>query len=112
METLGVDDKLVFLVSSPQEATTLEEALSSVVMVSKGYVEDARNTDNAWLERMSLNLHASMDVFAVSHHLQGAQWRELNNELQVSTAEQDLLQKVANMRKAYYADQVREGWWA
>lgn len=109
LKALAIDDRQVFLVSEPEEATTLEDALSTVVMVSKGYVEDPRNTDNAWVERMSLNLHGAHDVFHLQQDVQGGvKWVELSNNLAVPASQQTLLQKVAAMRRAYFADQVAE----
>ena len=49
--------------SEPTAANTLAEAFRNVVVMSKKCVDDERNTDNAWVEVTSLNLHCDEDEF-------------------------------------------------
>ena len=96
----------VMFVSRPSTNTTLAEALQHVVLMSKGIVEDPRDTDNAWVERMSLSMHADGDVFPALPANAELRWVQVSRELALPTAEVELLQEVAAAYGAYFADQI------
>lgn len=94
-------------VSRPSKNTTLAEVQQHVVLMSKGIVEDPRDTDNSWVERMSLCMHADEDVFPTLPADAQLCWVQVSRELDLPSSEVELLQEVAVAYGAYYADQVR-----
>jgi hypothetical protein len=97
----------VMFVSRPSKNTTLAEVQQHVVLMSKGIVEDPRDTDNAWVERMSLCMHADEDVFPTLPADAQLCWVQVSRELDLPSTEVELLQEVAVAYGAYFADQVR-----
>jgi len=55
---------------------------SHAVLVYKGYVDDARNTDNSWTELVGLHLHGNFDFEPKGgDDADEAYWTEVNKEL-------------------------------
>ncbi|XP_023136566.3 transient receptor potential cation channel subfamily M member 2 isoform X1 [Amphiprion ocellaris] len=76
--------------------------VSEGTKVFEGYVDDCRNTDNAWVETTVLNVHLDrtsqmmMDInnMVVSSH--GAlQWQEVSGKTRLSSNQRDSLRQVA-----------------
>ncbi|CAN9497842.1 unnamed protein product [Ophioblennius macclurei] len=70
--------------------------------VFEGYVDDQRNTDNAWVETRVLNIHVPrtsqlmMDINNMVMSSHGAlQWKEMSGKARLSSKQRDSLQKVA-----------------
>ncbi|XP_028446835.1 transient receptor potential cation channel subfamily M member 2 isoform X4 [Perca flavescens] len=78
--------------------------VSEGTKVFEGYVDDCRNTDNAWVETTVLNIHLDrtsqvmkdIDSMVASSH--GAlQWREVSGKTRLSSNQRDSLRKVAEL---------------
>ncbi|KAF3843040.1 hypothetical protein F7725_001889 [Dissostichus mawsoni] len=78
--------------------------LSEGTKVFEGYVDDCRNTDNAWVEITVLNIHLDrasqttddINSMVVSSH--GAlQWREVSGKTRLSSNQRDSLRLVAEL---------------
>ncbi|XP_037644765.1 transient receptor potential cation channel subfamily M member 2 [Sebastes umbrosus] len=82
----------------------INEIVSEGTKVFEGYVDDCRNTDNAWVETTVLNIHLDrtsqvmVDVnsmVAISHG--GLQWREVSGKTRLSSNQRDSLRQVAEL---------------
>lgn len=97
---------------SPEDREKTEKQLHELfahgVEVYKGYVDDPRNTDNAWMETVAVNfhdedgnvfskfkLHAGDDAGAV-------QWLELAGSLDLYASHIQFLKKAADMHGAHF----------
>ena len=52
--------------------TMIKEHLALGIAVYKGYVDDPRNTDNAWVESHSINYHDSLGTSFANFPLRGS----------------------------------------
>ncbi|XP_041858356.1 transient receptor potential cation channel subfamily M member 2 isoform X1 [Melanotaenia boesemani] len=83
---------------------TIEAKLSEGTKVLEGYVDDCRNTDNAWIQTTVLNIHldrtsqvvVDIDNMVVSSH-HGLQWQEVSSKARLSSDQRDFLRKVAEL---------------
>ncbi|XP_047456105.1 transient receptor potential cation channel subfamily M member 2 [Mugil cephalus] len=81
---------------------TLNEKVSEGTKVSEGYVDDCRNTDNAWVEATVRNIHldrtsqvmVDINNMVVSSHGY-LQWREVSGKARLSSNQRDSLRQVA-----------------
>jgi ADP-ribose pyrophosphatase len=74
---------------TPERAAQLETLFAEKFekegrLVYEGYVDDPRNTDNAWMETRAVHLHLTGDDARIDLHAgddaDGAQWMEINQE--------------------------------
>ncbi|XP_067459474.1 transient receptor potential cation channel subfamily M member 2-like isoform X1 [Thunnus thynnus] len=82
----------------------LNEKVSEGTKVFEGYVDDSRNTDNAWVETTVLNLHLdrTSEVMAeinnVVVHSHGClKWQEVSRKTRLSSNQRDSLRQVAEL---------------
>ena len=87
----------------------LQDLFIKGVDVYRGYVDDPRNTDNAWMETVAQNfhqdepggvldqlqLHAGDDATAV-------RWQDVSAELQLYASHTDILRSTAELRDAFW----------
>ncbi|XP_068559379.1 transient receptor potential cation channel subfamily M member 2 [Cebidichthys violaceus] len=87
---------------------TLYEKINAIVSegtkVFEGYVDDCRNTDNAWVEITVLNIHLDrtsqlmVDINSAVASSRGAlQWREVSGKTRLSSNQRDSLRQVAEL---------------
>ncbi|XP_032248461.1 transient receptor potential cation channel subfamily M member 2 isoform X2 [Phoca vitulina] len=80
--------------------------------VYKGYVDDPRNTDNAWIETVAISIHfpdqSDMDLKRLNSHLHScdpgmsAQWQVVDKRIPLYAHHKTILQKVATLFEAFY----------
>jgi 8-oxo-dGTP pyrophosphatase MutT (NUDIX family) len=76
--------------------------------VYKGYVDDPRNTDNAWMETVALNFHDEKgDVFSkfklhAGDDAGAVRWMTVDGKAQLYASHIDFLRAVATKRNAYF----------
>ncbi|XP_032721096.1 transient receptor potential cation channel subfamily M member 2 isoform X1 [Lontra canadensis] len=80
--------------------------------VYKGYVDDPRNTDNAWIETVALSIHfpdqSDMDLKRLNSHLHtcdpgmSVQWQVVDKRIPLYANHKTILQKVAALFGAFY----------
>uniref|UniRef100_A0A672HNE4 Transient receptor potential cation channel, subfamily M, member 2 n=1 Tax=Salarias fasciatus TaxID=181472 RepID=A0A672HNE4_SALFA len=77
--------------------------------VFEGYVDDCRNTDNAWVEALVLNIHLSrtsellMDINNMVLSSHGAlQWQEVSGKARLSSNQRESLRKVAALHNSKF----------
>ncbi|KAF4521174.1 hypothetical protein B566_EDAN010636 [Ephemera danica] len=112
------------MVSKTLQREFLEEALDSVesaqaervkqffsaggAEVYRGYVDDPRNTDNAWMETVAVSFHDSsgehLDKIALKagDDAVGVTWRDLSSNLSLYASHVNFLEKVASLLKAHW----------
>ncbi|XP_077473871.1 transient receptor potential cation channel subfamily M member 2 [Stigmatopora argus] len=121
LEFLAVEDKqqeLLVLPGGPVESSEclpsclmttlgkslferLHEKMTEAILVFEGYVDDPRNTDNAWVESTVLNLHLdssedSQDIInMVTCSRDSLQWQEVSSKNGLCSDQSDSLRRVA-----------------
>uniref|UniRef100_A0A1A8QB26 Transient receptor potential cation channel, subfamily M, member 2 n=1 Tax=Nothobranchius rachovii TaxID=451742 RepID=A0A1A8QB26_9TELE len=81
---------------------TLNAKFSEGIKVFEGYVDDCRNTDNAWVETTVLNIYlpqtsevmVDIENMSVSSH-GSLQWQEVSSRTRLDSNQNDSLKKVA-----------------
>ena len=81
------------------------------ITVYKGYVDDPRNTDNAWIETIAVNYHDStgnsfshfplQSVVGGSSGSAGVQWISIDHNLDLYASHEWIIEKVCYHRDAY-----------
>ncbi|XP_046507714.1 transient receptor potential cation channel subfamily M member 2-like [Equus quagga] len=91
---------------------SFESLLTQGVEVYKGYVDDPRNTDNAWIETVAVSIHFSdqsdVELKRLNSHLQpcdpgmSVRWQVVDKCIPLYANHKTILQKVATLFGAYY----------
>ncbi|XP_059176213.1 ADP-ribose pyrophosphatase, mitochondrial-like [Physella acuta] len=97
---------------SPKEKDRMLKAIDTVfnngTLIYKGYVDDPRNTDNAWMETVAMNFHdddgssVGMLKLHAGSDAAGVKWMELNHELQLYASHVHFLEETAKKLNAYW----------
>ncbi len=98
------EEALNSLEASPEDRTKLEEMLSKLFAngetVYRGYVDDPRNTDNAWMETVCVNFHDEdgtiFDQFKLhaGDDAVGVKWVDITPDIQLYASHADFVHKV------------------
>lgn len=86
----------------------LDSFFKNGTLVYKGYVDDPRNTDNAWMETIACNFHDETGDLIGNLCLKGgddatsATWIELNKSLKLFASHYDFVEHVATMHGAHW----------
>ncbi|XP_007577647.1 transient receptor potential cation channel subfamily M member 2 [Poecilia formosa] len=87
----------------------LDAKVSEGVKVSEGYVDDCRNTDNAWVETTVLNIHldiASQVMVDINNMVISGdsclQWQEVSSRIRLSPNQRRSLQQVAELHNTKF----------
>lgn len=73
-----------------------------------GYVDDPRNTDNAWMETTVYNFHDEHDENLAFLRIRGgddatyASWHDVDSEMPLYASHSNFLEKVARLRNAHW----------
>lgn len=76
--------------------------------VFKGYVDDPRNTDNAWMETVAYNFHDDTGEIVGNINLEAGddaknvQWTDMSNDLVLYASHKDFLKKVAEKHSCHW----------
>ncbi|XP_075538208.1 ADP-ribose pyrophosphatase, mitochondrial isoform X2 [Dermacentor variabilis] len=87
---------------------SLESFFSKGVEVYKGYVDDPRNTDNAWMETVAYNFHDESGDVTGKFSLEAGddaakvKWTDINKELCLYASHSDFVHKVVQRLKAHW----------
>ncbi|XP_053896501.1 transient receptor potential cation channel subfamily M member 2 isoform X3 [Malaclemys terrapin pileata] len=89
-----------------------QNLLNQGAEVYKGYVDDPRNTDNAWIETVAINMHfedqSDVQMKRLNSFLQGSDpepcvwWQLVDKRIPLYANHRELLQKVTALLGAYY----------
>ncbi|KAK7485432.1 hypothetical protein BaRGS_00023380 [Batillaria attramentaria] len=98
------------LAASPAEKKQIEEQINTLFSrgaeIYRGYVDDPRNTDNAWMETIAINFHDetgdSVGRFKLNagDDAVGVQWMDLGRELQLYASHVDFMRETAKRLSA------------
>ncbi|XP_056649791.1 ADP-ribose pyrophosphatase, mitochondrial-like [Monodelphis domestica] len=103
------------LVKSKAKKKELEEQLNKLfsqehLMVYKGYVDDPRNTDNAWMETEAVNYHdetgETMDnlTLEAGDDAGKVKWVEISDKLKLYASHSQFIEIVAKNRGAHWSE--------
>nr|DBA20103.1 TPA: hypothetical protein GDO54_015833 [Pyxicephalus adspersus] len=91
---------------------TFKELMNKGSEVYKGYVDDPRNTDNAWIETTAVSLHFDREddpaLLEVKQNIQSndqelsVRWQVVDQKIPLYANHKDILQKVVDCYNAYY----------
>ncbi|XP_034296342.1 ADP-ribose pyrophosphatase, mitochondrial [Pantherophis guttatus] len=76
----------------------------------KGYVDDPRNTDNAWMETEAINYHDESGEAMKNLHLEAGddagkvKWVDISEKLTLYASHSDFLRRVAEKRGAHWKE--------
>lgn len=76
--------------------------------VYKGYVDDPRNTDNAWMETVAYNFHDDSGAVVGDIHLCAGddagkvKWMDLNGNVHLYASHKDIVKVVVDRLKALW----------
>uniref|UniRef100_A0A6J0T728 Transient receptor potential cation channel subfamily M member 2 isoform X2 n=2 Tax=Pogona vitticeps TaxID=103695 RepID=A0A6J0T728_9SAUR len=89
-----------------------QKLLNQGTEVYKGYVDDPRNTDNAWIETVAINVHFEdqndVEMKRMNSFLQGCdlevivRWQVVDKRIPLYVNHKELLQKASVLLGAYY----------
>ncbi|XP_065798979.1 transient receptor potential cation channel subfamily M member 2 isoform X3 [Muntiacus reevesi] len=92
--------------------SSFESLLTQGTEVYKGYVDDPRNTDNAWIETVAVSIHfqdqSDMELKRLNSHLYSCdkgmaiRWQVVDERIPLYDNHKAILQKVAAWFEAYY----------
>lgn len=76
--------------------------------IYRGYVDDPRNTDNAWMETIAVNFHDDAGELVGKFQLRAGddaknvKWIDINEKLNLYASHLDLIKSVVMKRKAHW----------
>jgi len=102
----------VFKSSFTEDENTLTERVHKIVKnaveIYKGYVDDQRNTDDAWVETVMWHFHDETGEtlgdfeFEVNEAACNVKWQEVSGQISLQANHSFILHKVAESRNAYF----------
>ncbi|KAL3054036.1 hypothetical protein OYC64_006381 [Pagothenia borchgrevinki] len=107
------EEALNSLVITPSEKAKISDRISKLFkspgfQVYKGYVDDPRNTDNAWIETVAVNFHDDSGNSVSELPLQAGddagevQWVDVDSSFPLYASHSHFLELVAKERKAHW----------
>ncbi|KAM9485932.1 transient receptor potential cation channel subfamily M member 2-like [Salvelinus alpinus] len=88
---------------------TIKTKMVEVTKVHEGYVDDIRNTDDAWVETTVLNIHLDRrsllmaDINRMAENtlscVELVQWMEVSSRTRMSSYQRDALRRVAELHQ-------------
>ncbi|KAM7248783.1 hypothetical protein CapIbe_000822 [Capra ibex] len=92
--------------------SSFESLLTQGMEVYKGYMDDPRNTDNAWIETVAMSIHfpdqSDVELKRLNSHLHSCdegmaiRWQVVDERISLCDNHKVILQKVATLFGAYY----------
>lgn len=86
----------------------VEEFFSAGQAIYKGYVDDPRNTDNAWMETVAFNFHDETGDSVGQFDLKAGddakdiKWIDISKDLDLYASHSELIRKVVELRGAHW----------
>ncbi|XP_030169332.1 ADP-ribose pyrophosphatase, mitochondrial isoform X2 [Lynx canadensis] len=109
------EEALNSLQKSSAEKRELEEQLHKLfsqehLVIYKGYVDDPRNTDNAWMETEAVNYHDETGEIMDNLTLEAGddagkvKWVDISDQLQLYASHSQFIKLVAEKRDAHWSE--------
>ncbi|VVC91232.1 unnamed protein product [Leptidea sinapis] len=79
-----------------------KDFFSKGIEIYRGYVDDPRNTDNAWMETIAYNFHDEIGAVVGNIKLQagddaiGVQWVDITPDINLYASHKDIIDSVLN----------------
>lgn len=76
--------------------------------IYKGYVDDPRNTDNAWMETVAVNFHDDTSnqvgkfLLQAGDDAKNVRWMDVDRNLSLYASHVDFIKLVTEKRKAHW----------
>ncbi|PAA48365.1 hypothetical protein BOX15_Mlig031650g1, partial [Macrostomum lignano] len=89
-------------------AAKVEAAFNHGVDLYKGYVDDPRNTDNAWMETVAVNFHdedgdgLAMFQLHAGDDAIGVCWKDISRDLKLYASHHQFVEKAVQLRGAHW----------
>lgn len=106
------EEALNTLQQSGADRKIMEEQIASLFTkgyeVYKGYVDDPRNTDNAWMETVAVNFHDDEGTGVARLPLEAGddagsvRWMNVSSALKLYASHEEFLRKTAERRRAHW----------
>jgi len=106
------EETLNCLAATADEKKKIETAVNGLfkhgVEVYKGYVDDPRNTDNAWMETVAMNFHDETGKSVGKIELKagddavGVQWKDVESGMKLYASHLDFVEAVAKFHNAHW----------
>lgn len=86
----------------------IDEFFAKHTEVYSGYVDDPRNTDNAWMETVAYNFHDETGEFVGKFHMHagddavGVKWMDIDRNLQLYASHSSFIERVVQRLKAHW----------
>nr|6CO7_A Chain A, Predicted protein [Nematostella vectensis]6CO7_B Chain B, Predicted protein [Nematostella vectensis]6CO7_C Chain C, Predicted protein [Nematostella vectensis]6CO7_D Chain D, Predicted protein [Nematostella vectensis] len=93
-------------------AKQIERLFQQGQEIYKGYVDDPRNTDNAWMETVAVNFHDDKgDLFGditlqAGDDAAAVRWQRVSGNIPLYASHVSILEKVAKMRDAAFSNSL------
>ncbi|CAF1104204.1 unnamed protein product [Adineta steineri] len=90
------------------DKTCIDQLFSNGVKLFESYVDDPRNTDNAWIETVAVNFHDETGQLTKQLHLNAGDdaekvvWRSIDRNLELYACHKDILEIVVDRFNAYW----------
>lgn len=98
---------------SDKEKVQLKEQLDKLFKAGKkiysGYVDDPRNTDNAWMETVAMNFHDDIGTtnrfkLKAGSDAGGVRWLTIDKKIPLFASHYDFIKQVCRVHNAYFED--------
>ncbi|KAL8615266.1 hypothetical protein ACOMHN_051758 [Nucella lapillus] len=106
------EEALNSLEASPEERKIMKKHISDLFAtgteIYRGYVDDPRNTDNAWMETIAKNFHDAQGDSVANFRLHagddavGVQWMDLDSSMKLYASHVDFLEETARKLGAHW----------
>ncbi|EZA58090.1 ADP-ribose pyrophosphatase, mitochondrial [Ooceraea biroi] len=107
-----MEEALNFLEKDDAEKEALRNSIREFFTkrdeVYKGYVDDPRNTDNAWMETVAINFHDEDNAVIGKLALQAgddarnARWMDINSRINLYANHSEFIRKIVSQRDAHW----------
>lgn len=94
--------------STSTDTKMLEEFFKSGTEIFKGYVDDPRNTDNAWMETVAVNFHDEAGEVVANFKLHAGddaakvKWMDVNSNIKLYATHLLIIEKVVQFLDAHW----------
>lgn len=107
-----MEEAMNSLEKNTEETEELEKSITEFFKkgeeIYKGYVDDPRNTDNAWMETVALNFHdedgsiVGKLSLAAGDDACNVRWMDVNEKLNLYASHSDFMKKMVQKRDAHW----------
>lgn len=107
-----MEEAMNSLQKRPDELKKAEESIEAFFEhgeeIYKGYVDDPRNTDNAWMETVAFNFHDEKGdtiggiTLEAGDDAKNVRWIDISDSLELYASHKDLIKKTAEKHKAHW----------